>query len=110
MIETLIASLCLLAGALLIFSGGVGVLRFPDFFSRMHAAGITETLAASLIILGLMILADWGITQAKLIFIFLFLMVTSPTASHALAKSALHGGLDPNNSRNTNKSADHNDR
>ncbi|HCS27102.1 MAG TPA: sodium:proton antiporter [Spongiibacteraceae bacterium] len=91
----IVSHICLLVGAFLILSGGLGILRFPDFFTRMHAAGITETLAATLIIVGLMIIAGWGIVQLKLFFILLFVMITSPTASHALAKSALHGGLQP---------------
>lgn len=91
----LLSQVFLLAGSFLIFSGALGVLRFPDFFTRAHAAGVTDTLAATFIILGLMLIADWGLAQAKLIMIFLFLMITSPTACHALAKSALHGKLKP---------------
>ena len=90
-----LGQLCLLAGAFLILTGGIGVIRFPDFFTRMHAAGVTDTLAATLIILGLMITAGWGIPLIKLLLIFLFIMITSPTASHALAKSALHGRMKP---------------
>lgn len=92
---TMLSSLCLLLGAFLIFSGGLGVLRFPDFFTRMHAAGVTETMAASLIVLGLMLVSGWGLALFKLLLILLFVMITGPTASHALAKSALHGGLRP---------------
>ncbi|WP_416306617.1 monovalent cation/H(+) antiporter subunit G [Neptunicella sp. SCSIO 80796] len=91
----LISSICFIFGALLILSGGVGLLRFPDFFTRMHAAGITETLATSLILIGLMLSAGWGLVLFKLVLILLFIMLTSPTASHALAKSALHGKLTP---------------
>lgn len=91
----LISGVCFLLGAFLILSGGVGILRFPDFFTRMHAAGITETLATSLILAGLMMLAGWGLVMFKLALIFLFIMLTSPTASHALAKAALHGKLKP---------------
>ncbi|TNF07023.1 MAG: monovalent cation/H(+) antiporter subunit G [Gammaproteobacteria bacterium] len=80
-------------GIFLIVSGGVGLLRFPDIFCRMHAAGVTETLASGLILLGLMLLAGWGIATFKLLLILLFLLITSPTASHALAKAALHGGM-----------------
>lgn len=94
-ITALISCACLGLGAFLIFSGGIGVLRFPDFFTRMHAAGVTDTLATILILLGLMILAGWGIVLFKLALILLFIMLTSPTASHALAKSALHGKLEP---------------
>jgi len=90
-----LSSLCLLLGAFLIFSGGLGVLRFPDFFTRMHAAGVTETMAATLIVLGLMLVSGWGLALFKLLLILLFVMITGPTASHALAKSALHGGLRP---------------
>ncbi|WP_340677552.1 monovalent cation/H(+) antiporter subunit G [Paraglaciecola sp.] len=91
----LISGACFTLGALLILSGGVGILRFPDFFTRMHAAGITETLATGLILLGLMLLAGWGLVLFKLVLILLFIMLTSPTAGHALAKAALHGKLKP---------------
>tara|TARA_R110000868_G_scaffold189569_5_gene432603 strand:- start:179 stop:502 length:324 start_codon:yes stop_codon:yes gene_type:complete len=90
-----ISGLCFIIGALLILSGGIGILRFPDFFTRMHAAGITETLATSLILIGLMLIAGWGLVLFKLVLILLFIMLTSPTASHALAKAALHGKLKP---------------
>ncbi|TNE76663.1 MAG: sodium:proton antiporter [Gammaproteobacteria bacterium] len=80
-------------GIFLLVSGGVGLLRFPDVFTRMHAAGVTETLASGLILLGLILMAGWGIAAFKLLLILLFILITSPTASHALAKAALHGGM-----------------
>ena len=92
---TVLSSVCLLLGAFLIISGAVGVLRFPDFFTRMHAAGVTETLATTLILLGLMLLAGWRIMSFKLLLILLFILITSPVASHALTKAALHGNLQP---------------
>ena len=92
---TVLSSACLLLGAFLIISGAVGVLRFPDFFTRMHAAGVTETLATTLILLGLMLLAGWSIMSFKLLLILLFILITSPVASHALTKAALHGNLQP---------------
>ncbi len=75
-------------------SGAVGLLRFPDFFTRTHAASVTDTLASTLIIFGLILQAntDW-LVIAKLIMIWLFLLLTSPTASHALAKAAMNHGL-----------------
>ena len=88
---TVLSSVCLF----LIISGAVGVLRFPDFFTRMHAAGVTETLATTLILLGLMLLAGWSIMSFKLLLILLFILITSPVASHALTKAALHGNLQP---------------
>ncbi|WP_235189828.1 monovalent cation/H(+) antiporter subunit G [Porticoccus hydrocarbonoclasticus] len=91
----MLSSACLLLGAFLIISGAVGVLRFPDFFTRMHAAGVTETLATTLILLGLILLAGWSILSFKLLLILLFILITSPVASHALTKAALHGNLQP---------------
>ena len=98
-----LSALCLLLGAFLIFSGGLGVLRFPDFFTRMHAAGVTETMAATLIVVGLMLHSGWGLPLFKLLLILLFVMITGPTASHALAKSALHGGLRPMGDNSNNE-------
>ncbi len=95
MIE-LISAICLGIGAFLVLSGGVGILRFPNFFARMHAASVTDTLAASLILIGLALQVEPTIlVHSKLLFILVFLMITSPTAAHALAKSALHGGINP---------------
>jgi multicomponent Na+:H+ antiporter subunit G len=61
----------------------------------MHSAGITDTLGAFLVLLGLMLLAGWSLAAAKLVFILAFLWMTSPTSTHALAKAALHGGEKP---------------
>jgi len=91
----LISWACLLAGAFFAISGGVGILRFPDFFTRMHATGVTDTLCASLILVGLMFQAGWGVVLVKLFLILAFLLITAPTATHALAKAALHGKLQP---------------
>lgn len=85
----------LLGGGFLGITGGVGILRFPDFYTRLHAAGITDTLCAGFILLGLMLQAGLGLVTVKLLFILLFLTFTSPTATHALAKAAVHGGLTP---------------
>jgi multicomponent Na+:H+ antiporter subunit G len=98
MMDTVInvlSGISLALGALLLFSGSVGLLRFPDFYTRMHAAGVTDTLAAALIILGLMLIAGWGLPLIKLVLILLFLLLTGPTATHALAKAAQHGRLKP---------------
>ena len=85
----------MLAGMVTVLSSVCLLLRFPDFFTRMHAAGVTETLATTLILLGLMLLAGWSIMSFKLLLILLFILITSPVASHALTKAALHGNLQP---------------
>ncbi len=95
MIIDALSWICLLAGSALGIVGGIGIHRFPDFYSRLHAAGITDTLCAMLILLGLGLQAGWSIAAFKLALIFVFLFFTSPTASHALANAALHTGLRP---------------
>jgi len=89
------SALFLLVGSFLCISGGVGILRFPDFYTRMHAVGVTETLATAMILIGLMLQNPDGIVVLKLIIILLMTLFISPTASHALAKAAMHNELKP---------------
>lgn len=89
----LVSSLLLIAGVFFGLSGAVGLFKFPDFFTRVHASSVTDSIAAILIIGGLIFQTSFDLNTAKLLFILIFLMITSPTASHALAKSARHGGL-----------------
>ena len=92
----LLSGLALLGGVFFVIVGGVGLVRMPDFYTRMHAAGITDTLGAGLILLGLMFQGGWTLVTAKLLLILIFLWLTSPTASHALFRAAL---VDPSNSQ-----------
>lgn len=85
----------LVAGSLFAMTGGLGLVRLPDFFSRIHAGGITDTTGAGLILAGLMLQAGLGQTTFKLLLILLFLFITSPTSVHALAQSALAHGVRP---------------
>jgi multicomponent Na+:H+ antiporter subunit G len=87
--------ICLVGGGFFCIAGGVGVLRLPDFFSRLHASGVIDTLGAGLILLGLLLQTDSFAVAIRLVLIFVLLLMTVPTATHALAKSALHGGLEP---------------
>jgi multicomponent Na+:H+ antiporter subunit G len=83
------------AGSIFVIIGGIGLLRFPDFYSRIHAAGITDTLGAWLILMGLMVQEGLSLDTARLAILMFFLVATSPLASHALAKAAFIRGLDP---------------
>lgn len=74
-------------------TGAVGLFRFPDFFTRVHAASVTDSVSAIFILVGLALQSGFTLVTVKLAFILLFLLLTAPTASHALAKSARHGGL-----------------
>lgn len=85
----------LLSGSALLIVGGVGLIRMPDFYSRIQAAGLTDTLCAILILLGLTLQAPDVPVAAKLLFTLAFLLFTAPTAAHALAKAARQDGLAP---------------
>ncbi len=85
----------LLAGSFFSIVGGIGILRLPEFFSRMHGGGITDTMGAGLIVIGLMFQAGFTLVAVKLLAILFFLMITSPSSCHALARSALAHGLKP---------------
>ena len=87
--------LCLTAGSVFVLAGGIGMLRLPDFFTRLHAAGVTDTLGAALILAGLATQVSPGLITVKLVLIMVFIVLTSPTATHALAKASLHGRLRP---------------
>jgi len=97
------SALCLLLGSFLCISGGVGILRFPDFYTRLHAVGVTDTLASGMILMGLMLLNTDSLTllntdslvRLKLLMILLMTLFINPAASHALAKAAIHSGLLP---------------
>jgi len=89
------SAVCLVAGGFFCLIGGVGLLRMPDFFTRTHAASVTETLGAGLVLAGLMLQAGFTLVTAKLLVIGLLIFFTSPTATHALAKAAFARGLKP---------------
>jgi len=85
----------LLVGSAFVLIGGLGVMRFPDVFSRTHGAGLTDTMGAGFILVGLMFESGLSAETVRLVLILLFLWYTSPLASYALAKAALAAGLRP---------------
>jgi len=91
----IVSAVSLIVGAAFIIIGSIGLIRLPDFFTRLHGAGVGETLGAWLVLLGLLLQSGWSSVSIKLVMIFVLLVITGPTATHALAKSALHGGLKP---------------
>ena len=89
----------ILAGSTFMIAGGLGLLRLPDLYTRLHAGSVTDTGATMLICAGLFLQAllvfDNPMAAIKLFLILFFTLFTTPTASHALAKTALLGGLVP---------------
>jgi multicomponent Na+:H+ antiporter subunit G len=96
--NTLIAAAswaCLVAGVAFCVVGAIGLIRMPDLYTRMHAASVTDTLGAGLILLGLVFQAGFTLVTAKLLMIGMLLLLTSPTATHALARAAFVRGVMP---------------
>jgi multicomponent Na+:H+ antiporter subunit G len=87
--------LLIVAGGFFCVVGASGLIRMPDVYTRMHAAGVIDPFGVCLIFAGLMIQAGLTLVTAKLLFLVVLLLFTSPVACHALAKAALHRGLKP---------------
>ncbi len=86
---------CLIIGAFFLITGTLGIVRLPDVFSRMHGAGMVDTLGIMLMLIGLMFQAEEWIVVAKLGLILMFIFFTSPTTTFALARAAINGGINP---------------
>lgn len=86
---------CLAGGGLFCVIGGAGLIRMPDFYTRMHAASVIDTMGAGLILAGLILQAGFTLVSAKLLVIGLLLLFTCPAATHALARAAFVRGLKP---------------
>ena len=95
LIADILSWTCLLGGAIFLLIGAIGVLRFPDFYSRLHAVSICDTLGAGLVLTGLMLQGGLSLVTVKLLLMFYFMIFTGPTAVHALAEAALQGKLKP---------------
>lgn len=98
MIETVLNVLSwvlLTTGGACVLIGGIGALRLPNFYTRIHAASLTDTMATLLIFTGMMLQSGFSLATMKLFAIMLFLLLTGPTATYALANAALLSGLRP---------------
>ncbi len=109
MILDVLAIICIVAGLIFFIGGGVGLVRFPDFYTRMHAAGKGDTLSSLLVILGIALhegrdvvagieTGEWGgpaLFILKLLSICVFIMLTSPTSTHALIEAGYAEGIKP---------------
>ena len=95
LIADIVSWALIVAGAAACVISGYGMLRMPDLFTRIHAASVADTGGMLLILVGLMVQAGIGLTTAKLVLIVIFLLITSPTATHALARAARQDGIRP---------------
>lgn len=90
-----VTTVLLALGCVISFSGSYGVLRMPDFYSRLHPAGKTDSLAQLLIFVGLVFVTPDWLTQVKLVLVAMILFIVAPTGTHAITKAAQLDGLRP---------------
>lgn len=92
------------AGLFFMLVGTFGILRLPDVYTRLHAAGMTDTMGAGFLLLGMALQTVVGIIDGesgywlvlvRLVFVYAFLLFTSPIATHALARAGIAGGVEP---------------
>ncbi len=90
-----------ISGIIFFFATTVGLLRFPDFYSRMHAAGKGDTLSSLLMLLALALYNFHALNMAnllvaiKIILIVIFIFMASPTATHAITDAGFESGVKP---------------
>jgi multicomponent Na+:H+ antiporter subunit G len=98
---SVVAALLIVAGLFFFAVGVLGILRFPDFYTRLHAAGKCDSLAAVLVVLGIALfnLQEFSganlLVSIKIMFVAAFVFVASPTATHAITEAALVIGVEP---------------
>ena len=95
----IISWILLTVGGFFVLIGGIGALRMPNLYTRMHAASVTDTMGAVLVLGGVMVQAGLTLATIKLAAILLFLLITSPTSSYALASAAMIAGIKPDAGR-----------
>ena len=95
MAGTVIAIVLIMAGVFFLMVSALGLLRLPDFYARTHAVGKSETLGSILVLSGLAVYNGWELGTVKILFILFFVLIASPTATHAIARAALRTGHQP---------------
>ncbi len=88
------------AGIFVTLAGAIGLLRFPDFYTRLHATGKCDTLGTGMILLGLMAFhfthySDTPLVPIKILVLIIFVFIANPTATHAIVKAAYRTGVRP---------------
>ncbi len=90
-----VSGIVVAAGLLLIAGGALGLLRFPDLYTRLHASNVADVVGSVVVVLGLAIVApDWGVA-VRLLLLAALLMALGPTLTHLVAQAAHAAGLAP---------------
>lgn len=94
-VNFIVSNIIVSVGVFFLLVGSIGLIRLPDFYSRAHAVGKSDTLGIILVVLGLVVHEGFSLNSIKLVMIMVFVGLTGPTATHALAKAAFRFGLRP---------------
>lgn len=92
LVKDVIAIVLILGGFFFFITATLGLLRFPDFFARLHATGKGDTLAVLLSLTGLAVYHGFSLTSVKIVFIAVFMFLAQPTATHAISRAAFRCG------------------
>ncbi len=92
---TVLAAVLMLSGVFFLTVSCIGLLRLPDFYTRNHAVGKSETLGAMLVLGGLAVYNGLALSTVKVVIIVVFVLIANPAATHAIARAALRSGLEP---------------
>ena len=91
----IVSTVFIVAGLFFMTTGAIGLLRFPDFYTRLHATGKCDTLGEVLVIVGCIIYQGWSFISIKLLFLMVFIFIANPVGTHALIKAAYVTGVKP---------------
>ena len=94
-ITEILSWVLIVSGAAFCAIGALGIVRFPDFWARLHAASVSESAGMILLLSGMALQAGVSLIAVKLVLIGIFLFITGPTATYAVANAALVSGLKP---------------
>ena len=90
-----VSALLFAAGGAFVLAGGIGALRLPDVYTRIHGAGLTDTMGTLLVLVACALQAGWSLATVKIGAVLVFLLLTTPTATYALANAARLAGVAP---------------
>jgi multicomponent Na+:H+ antiporter subunit G len=90
----IIGYILIIIGILFDIFGCIGLVRFPDVYNRLQASTKCVTLGTILLLLGVAIISGVGAASSKAIICAVFILITSPTAAHAIAKGAYSSGVE----------------
>ena len=94
-LQNILSVILIVCGIFFMFVGSLGLIRLPDFYSRTHAVSKADTVGILSVIFGLMVYEGFTIYTLKLSFIFLFVALSNPIGTHALARAAYKQGIKP---------------